>query len=151
MVVVSMTNSTVTIEECIPNHRLKESFALIHQLRPDISEDVFVQRAAQARLEHGYNLFLLFSDNLAIGAIGFRVTLDLCWGKHLYVDDLIVDHSQRRRGVGKHLMEFAEAQARQRGCDCVRLACGLSRVDSQKFYEAIGYRRSSYQFVKACR
>jgi GNAT superfamily N-acetyltransferase len=146
-----MSNSLEVVECDVGSNLLSKAYSVIRQLRPELSEDAFVQRVTEAMRENRYSLFVLITDDNAVAAIGVRIITDLCWGRNLYVDDLVVDASQRRKGLGKRLMAFAELEAARKQCDFVRLACGLNRTDAHCFYNAIGYKASSYQFVKPCR
>ena len=57
-------------------------------------------------------------------------------GAHLHVDDLGVDEVERKSGVRRALMDYAEADARARGMSVVFLD---ARPDAIGFYETIGF------------
>jgi N-acetylglutamate synthase-like GNAT family acetyltransferase len=59
-----------------------------------------------------------------------------------------VTDSYRRRGVGRRLMERAEAVARAAGCGRIELTSNDRRTWAHAFYEAIGYEGTSRKFVK---
>jgi GNAT superfamily N-acetyltransferase len=52
---------------------------------------------------------------------------------------LIVTQDQRSTGVGRALLEAAEAVARDRGFDTVKIAVMSGNVRAREFYEANGY------------
>lgn len=58
------------------------------------------------------------------------------WGQ-LYIRTLHVAGHLRGRGVGRRLMEDAEAEGRKRGCVVSWLMC--STEDAKRFYERRGY------------
>ena len=45
----------------------------------------------------------------------------------------------RSQGVGKALIEWAIARARERGCIMVQLTTDKARVDAKRFYEGLGF------------
>jgi len=62
---------------------------------------------------------------------------------------LVVDEKQRSRGVGKLLIERAEAWARENGCRTIGLRSNVIRDRAHKFYERLGYEH--YKTQKAFR
>lgn len=66
------------------------------------------------------------------------------------IGGLVVDRSHRRQGVGRLLLQAAEAWARHEGCPIVRLSSSSSRTDAHRFYERLGYTnlKTQYAFVK---
>lgn len=55
------------------------------------------------------------------------------------VQALVVDESHREEGVGKVLMQAAEAWARDRGIGAVVLHTRIDRIGAQAFYARLGY------------
>ena len=70
-----------------------------------------------------------------LGLVVLRVKPD-----HLFVDILAVSEAARRRGVGRKLMGFAEAEARRLGLPAVRLYTHAKMTENRRFYPALGYR-----------
>ena len=68
--------------------------------------------------------------------------------RRLFVDALAVAEPYRRRGVGRRLMEEAEAWGRERGAELLLLDTWLESRLSVPFYEALGYTRRSVRFDK---
>jgi GNAT superfamily N-acetyltransferase len=63
-------------------------------------------------------------------------------GLQAEIGGLVVDEAQRRRGLGRLLMERAEQWARDRGCIAVHLRSNVDREVAPFFYEGIGYRQT---------
>jgi ribosomal protein S18 acetylase RimI-like enzyme len=66
----------------------------------------------------------------------------------LRVTALVVDGGARRRGIGKLLMQRAEALAVAAGCEFVEVTSAANRGDAHAFYRAIGYEANSLRFRK---
>lgn len=62
------------------------------------------------------------------------------------IEGVRVDASVRSAGIGKRLIEWAIARARERGCLMVQLTSDKSRRDAQRFYENLGFVASHAGF-----
>lgn len=62
------------------------------------------------------------------------------------VEHMVVDHSARRQGVGRQLMEEAERRAREAGCHRISLFSDRRRGEAHAFYEALGFEAGSQGF-----
>ena len=58
--------------------------------------------------------------------------------KTLYIDDICVDASARKKGVGSALYAYCEAYARKSGCYNVTLNVWTCNPDAMRFYEKMG-------------
>jgi GNAT superfamily N-acetyltransferase len=61
---------------------------------------------------------------------------------------LVVDLTQRGRGIGRHLLAAVEAAASRRGCGAVELTSSPHRHGAHRFYLAAGYQDLPYRFLK---
>jgi len=57
----------------------------------------------------------------------------------LVVENMIVDQSQRKKGVGRLLFKELERRAMAQGCTQVILVTDESRADARAFYESMGF------------
>ncbi|MEZ5787532.1 MAG: GNAT family N-acetyltransferase [Xanthobacteraceae bacterium] len=108
---------------------------LIVKLRPHLDE-AEVLRRVQRQSFSGYEMVGAFRGDSLVGVLGMRPVHTLVRGPHLHIDDLIAEETTRRRGVGRALMNFAEADARARGMAAVSLDARPSAIP---FYERLGY------------
>ena len=67
------------------------------------------------------------------------------------VTALVVDVTLRGCGIGRALMAAAERWAAERGCVLLEVTSNQRRVDAHKFYEGLGFERTSYRFARAPR
>jgi GNAT superfamily N-acetyltransferase len=70
-----------------------------------------------------------------------------------WIRDLWVAPEQRRRGVGRALMERAEQELKARGFDSLWFDTGIgeSYAAARTLYEDMGYRRVSGEFILSAR
>jgi ribosomal protein S18 acetylase RimI-like enzyme len=64
---------------------------------------------------------------------------------------LVVAPTARRRGIGQRLIAAAENDFAQRNIRRIALDTRFEREQAHRFYEALGYRRNGFRFVKTLR
>jgi ribosomal protein S18 acetylase RimI-like enzyme len=62
---------------------------------------------------------------------------------HLYIVE-----KYRRSGIGRKLMEIAEAYLKKMGCTHIRAGVFFPNVKAQKFYENLGYRFYNVEYIR---
>lgn len=86
-------------------------------------------------------------DDLAAGG-GAVLTLDgepaaclrlAASGTDLHVRRLAVDPRFRRRGLGRALLDWAEQEARRRGCEAISVGVRLALPGNLAFFRRLGY------------
>jgi len=89
--------------------------------------------------EPSMGLWIAEEKEKVAGCLAFHVLRQFHDGALFRVVSLVVDSSFRRKGVGRSLMERAEKEARERGCEAVELTSSLWRDGSHEFYRRLGY------------
>jgi GNAT superfamily N-acetyltransferase len=84
---------------------------------------------------------------VAMMDLNFRETF-FYGGWTMQIEDLVVDESCRREGIGQRMVGLAEEMALRRGCSAVELNSELYRGGSHRFWEAMGYEVGAYQMRK---
>lgn len=64
------------------------------------------------------------------------------------VTALVVDERVRGRGVGRAMMAEAERIFRADGAGILELTSNSRRTDAHRFYERLGYVKTSFRFAK---
>lgn len=67
-------------------------------------------------------------------------------GKSLYMDDLYVKPSYRRKGIGKKLLDAVIAVAKKENCSKVRWQVSSWNKHAQAFYRSMGAEISDVEF-----
>ncbi len=111
----------------------------MRQLRETLSENDFLERTLAAQTESRYELLGFFENNRCQALMGYRILTDLVHGRHLYVDDLVVDQSIRSKGLGAKLLAKAKEIAREQNCQRLRLCTGAENQRGKQFYERNGW------------
>jgi GNAT superfamily N-acetyltransferase len=61
---------------------------------------------------------------------------------------LVVDETRRASGIGRALVEAAEAWAAERGCKRIVVTTALKRADAHAFYERLAYVHTGRRYGK---
>jgi predicted N-acetyltransferase YhbS len=64
------------------------------------------------------------------------------------ISTLVVDEARRGQGIGQMLVEATQTAARAAGCSRIEATSALRRAGAHRFYERLGYGRTSAHFLK---
>ncbi len=90
------------------------------------------------------------ADGTVVGWIHVYGTRHLESDPGAEIGGLVVDEAARGQGVGSALMASAEAWAKERGYEVVRVRTNVVRVEAHEFYKSRGYQviKSQYRLGK---
>lgn len=94
----------------------------------------------------GQELYTASVDGTEVGILWFGVRRR-DGRPHLFILDIEVAESQRRRGYGRELMHAAEREARRLGADSIGLHVFGFNTGAIALYEELGYRRVEETFL----
>jgi len=60
----------------------------------------------------------------------------------------VVAEAARGQGIGRAMLAEAEARCKARGCVMAEVTSNVKRVDAHRFYEGLGYEKTSYRLGK---
>src|SRR5215213_9768652 len=111
-----------------------EVLPILRQLYPSLDEGRYAALLAEM-IDDGYRQFAVRNEAAEIVAVaGVAVHVNLYYGRHLYVYDLVVREGARSKGYGDLLMDHMEDIARREGCETAALACDLEREGALHLY-----------------
>ena len=82
-----------------------------------------------------HDVDMLFFDDVLVGLIETIQHLD-----HLWIENIAVLPEQQGKGLGKHLLAYADRKALMASCDEVRLLTNEAFTANVELYERSGYR-----------
>ena len=131
---------------------IRATFPVMHQLRPHLDPDDYVQTVRRMERTDGFRLAAAVEGNAgpagSVRAVaGYRVVEMLYCGRILVVDDLVTDEAARSGGHGKRLLDWLRDEARGLGCTQVHLDSGVWRPGAHRFYFREGFHILGFHFV----
>jgi len=127
------TVSDIIIRELTTND-LPQAFPVVSQLRAHLSLDEYIN-LVKAMKPDGYLAIGLFENGKIVSYAGFAKLINLYYGEHIWVYDLVTDEAKRGKGYGKRLLLHIEKYAKDNRLGCVALSSGIQRGEAHGFYE----------------
>lgn len=120
--------------------RLFDLYRQFYQCDPNLD---LATRFIRERIEREESIIFLARDNTAgCGFVQIYPSFCSVDAVRIYIlYDLYVDHSYRRSGVGRRLMNHATEWAKQQGGARLDLLTAKDNVSAQALYEQLGYKR----------
>ncbi len=83
-----------------------------------------------------------------VGTVALFIMPSLSHSANPYalVENLIVNLKYRRKGIGKKLMEYTIARAKQERCHRIELCSDKRRREAHRLYRSVGFEASAYGF-----
>ena len=139
-------SATHTIALAKTDAEISRCYPVIHELRPHLSAADFLNRAKH-QMAQGYRLAFLEAEGEIRSVAGYRTAETLCWGKFLYVDDLVTRTADQRTGYGGKLFDWLLAEAAREACEQLHLDSGVQRFGAHRFYLNKGMDITSHHFA----
>ncbi|MBI3626676.1 GNAT family N-acetyltransferase [Candidatus Uhrbacteria bacterium] len=112
--------------------------ALFHHLSPNYQDN---PEAIKKSLAHGATeVFVLEENGVVVGTATNSYRAVPSAGEAAYLDDMVVDPSQRGKGFGEELCRHCIQAARQKGCIRIELTTHTDRVAANKLYQKMGFK-----------
>ncbi|MFL6765550.1 MAG: GNAT family N-acetyltransferase [Sphingomicrobium sp.] len=121
---------------------------LIHELGHEISEKAV--RKNLSKLKKSGELPLVATlDREAVGLIGVHKSVMIHREAPVgRISPLVVAEKAQGFGLGRMLVEAAEALLKEAGCQIVEVTSNDRRAEAHAFYRHMGYERTSIRFMK---
>lgn len=131
----------VSLRPATPEDAAEVAPLLVELGYPDNEVDVVKARLARWTREQTGAALVAELDGRVVGTIAVIAVpffeREGYWGR---IVALVVSAYCRGRGVGRQLVEAAEAKARELGCIKMEVSSSRSRNESHPFYRSLGYQ-----------
>jgi GNAT superfamily N-acetyltransferase len=96
----------------------------------------------------GYSLLVAEENGEVIGTTVLAILPGMAHGTSSFavVEYVVVDEKRRSKGIGKLLMDYCKARAKEAGCYKIMLNSDKKRERAHKFYQSLGFEASAEGF-----
>jgi GNAT superfamily N-acetyltransferase len=134
------------IQELETEEEWLDAFPVMSQLRTHLDVNSYLNYLREMT-DDGYRLFAASVDGEIVSLVGIGIQVNMYYGRHVWVYELVTDDDYRSEGHGLELLSFVEEWAEERDCELVALSSGLQRENAHRFYEErVGMKRASYVY-----
>ena len=130
---------------------LPELAALYQQFTPTDASVPNIRRILSRNQDNpSHVVWAARRDGQLVGSL-LAVTCEMLFGPYrsfLVEEDVVVDVSHRRTGVGTAFLRTAEDYARTRNCSYIMLVTDTYREGARYFYELAGYQSDGFTAFK---
>ena len=117
-------------------------FEAVLKLLPQLTPDTDLparQYVEDILTSENIHFFIAELDNKQIIGMLTIGTYDILTGKKVWIEDVVVDESQRGKGFGKEMVKFAIEYSETLGAASVALTSRPSRVEANELYKKLGF------------
>jgi ribosomal protein S18 acetylase RimI-like enzyme len=111
---------------------------LLPQLDPDseLLTEIYFKEILKSKTTH---FFVVELNNKQIAGMLTIGTYDILTGKKVWIEDVVVDESQRGKGIGSELTLFAVDFAKSKGYKAIELTSRPARIAANQLYQNLGF------------
>jgi ribosomal protein S18 acetylase RimI-like enzyme len=117
-------------------------FEAVLKLLPQLSSDAELDSSQYFKsilASKNIHFFMAELDNREIAGMLTIATYNTPSGTKVWIEDVIVDESQRGKGIGKALVLFAISYSKSLGAKSVGLTSRPSRTVANRLYQKMGF------------
>ena len=115
---------------------------------PVPSREEYRRAFAQIERTPGYELLVAEDNGEVVGSTVLVILPGMAHGVSPFavLEYLVADEKVRRKGIGKALMDYCVARAKEAGCYKIMLTSDKRRGPAHRFYESLGFEASAHGF-----
>lgn len=104
----------------------------------------YIRAFNEIEADENNQLIVAEMDGKVVGTLQLTLTpsISLRGGKRATVESVRVDNRFRGAGIGRKMMQWAIALARDKGCISMQLTTNADRTDAHRFYRQLGFAPS---------
>ncbi|AIX74481.1 MAG: GNAT family N-acetyltransferase [Mixta calida] len=112
--------------------------------------DSFMDRRLRQLTDHPDEVLLVAEDRQTVlGFLSLHFIPQLALeGDFARISYFCIAEGERSKGLGQHLLQYAEQLARERGCDRLEVHCHEKRIKANQFYARENYIESPRYLIK---
>src|SRR5690625_1799313 len=100
--------STPIIKELQTAEEVQQGYPVMKQLRTHLDEEAYMDLVLEAQVKDRYKIFALFEEEKIVAVTGFKPMITLCYGRFVWVCDLVTDSGKIGRASCRDIVEVAD-------------------------------------------
>jgi len=110
--------------------------------------DAYYAAFEEIKADPRQRLLVIVHGRRVVGTASFIILPNLSYGgrPHALIENVVVDETERGKGLGERLVRYCLDQARAAGCTRLSLTTDARRLDAHRFYERLGFQHSHKGF-----
>jgi GNAT superfamily N-acetyltransferase len=128
---------------------LAACFPVMRELRPHLADTAELIERVGRQSQAGYRILAAWRADRVVGLAGYRPEENLIYGRFMYVDDLAVFASERRRSIGARLLDGVRDECRRAGIPTLVLDTAIDNSLGQRFYFRYGMLARGLRFSRS--
>lgn len=125
----------------------QEIYHLSNQLGYTNDFELLFDRLKEIIALKDHAVFTAKIDGKIVGWLHCLICLRVESPLFVEVTGLVVDENVRGKQIGKHLIEASKDWSRNQDISIIRIRCNVTRTESHKFYQALGFSVNKEQKV----
>jgi len=115
---------------------------------PQPSPEAYQRAFREINSTPGYRLLVAEEDGEILGTAVLAILPEIAHGVSPFavVEYVVVDEKSRRQGIGRILMDYIIARAKEAGCYKITLTSDKRRTQAHEFYRSLGFDASAHGF-----
>tara|TARA_B100001287_G_scaffold276569_1_gene287925 strand:+ start:5067 stop:5495 length:429 start_codon:yes stop_codon:yes gene_type:complete len=134
------------IVELKTKEELLMGYPLVIKLYPDLSLFEY-EKQLDVMLPRNYSMLAVYDRGEIIGLSGIWIGHKLWCGKYMELDNVVVAQSERSKGVGAMMFDYAKKLAKQKSCASIGLDAFTYNHAAHKFFFKEDFIVKGYHFV----
>jgi len=133
------------------NRFSERAFEAVSRLLPQLSSEAVLlsrQYFKSILASESIHFFIAELDKKQIAGMLTIAAYKTPSGVKVWIEDVVVDESQRGRGIGKELMVFAIDYSKTLGAKDIRLTSRPSRIAANELYVKLGFKKYETNFYR---
>ena len=134
------------VRELNGKEEMLQYLTVLNDLYPSLTLEEYANDL-ENMLPHNYGQLAVFDGEVCVGISGFWIGTKLWCGKYLELDNIVVKHEYRSKGVGQLLFDYLSKKAIEHDCTMMALDSYTTNYKAHKFFYNNGFAPRGFHFI----
>jgi ribosomal protein S18 acetylase RimI-like enzyme len=145
---MSEISKKIIIKELNQPEQMFAAFEVVKLMYEEMDFETYKNLISEMIKRNDYKMIGAFLDDKIIGACGYWIFVMLYCNRYVQISNLVVDKNYRGLGIGKKILDKAEAIGKENNCQKIVLDSYTKNKKSHSLYFREGYHIRGFHFMK---